>query len=148
MNNTLCNWTLHGQNLGDMLRNNKKQYRNLRTDHRREFGHFFNMMSDVLDTIGSMTKNTILRSVNFENNESRYHRVPLLGSGGNENAPQPKLPPMDTNLSRYIAFSQTINLTMATCWNLILLLDQPYFLPIIPLNQMQTNYALTSLYLQ
>ena len=99
MNNTLCNWTLHGQNLGDMLRNYKKQYRNLRTDHRRELGHFFNTTSAILDTIDSMTENAILRSVKFDNESRRF----VLG-GGNENAPQPKLPPTDANLSRYVAF--------------------------------------------
>ena len=33
MDNPLSNWTLHGQNLGKMLRNYKRQYRNLPSDH-------------------------------------------------------------------------------------------------------------------
>ena len=69
MNSTLSNWTLHGQNLGGMLRNYKKQYRNLRQSQRRELGHFFNTASAVLDTISSMTENSILRSVKFGGDE-------------------------------------------------------------------------------
>ena len=59
MDNTLSNWTLHDQNLGKMLRNYKRQYRNLPSGHHRELGHFYNTMSAVLDTVGSMTKNSI-----------------------------------------------------------------------------------------
>ena len=33
MENTLGNWTLHGQNLGKMLKNYKRQYRHLPPDH-------------------------------------------------------------------------------------------------------------------
>ena len=61
MNNTLSNWTLHGQNLGNMMRNYRQQYRHLRADQWRELGHFFNTASNVLDTLGSMTENAILR---------------------------------------------------------------------------------------
>ena len=66
MDNTLSNWMLHGQNLGKMLRNYKRQYRDLPPDHHRELGHFFNTTSAVLDTIGSMTENSILRLVQFD----------------------------------------------------------------------------------
>ena len=96
MNSTLSNWTLHGQNLGKMLRNYKRQYRDLSPNQHRELGHFFNTTSTVLDTIGSMTKNSILRSVQFD-------KMPLTG-GGYDNAPQPELPPTNINLSRYAAF--------------------------------------------
>ena len=60
MHSTLSNWTLHGQNLGKMLRNYRRQYRQLSSDHRRELGQFSNTTSVVLDTIGSMTENSIL----------------------------------------------------------------------------------------
>ena len=56
MNSMLSNWTLHGQNLGGMLRNYKKWYCNLRQSQRSELGHFFNTASAVLDTISSMTR--------------------------------------------------------------------------------------------
>ena len=102
MDNTLCNWTLHSQNLGKMLRNYKRQYQNLPSDHCRELGHFFNTTSAVLDTIGSMTENSILHSVQFDNKE----RLPTstLTGGGMDSAPQPKIPPTDINLLRYVAF--------------------------------------------
>ena len=60
MEGTLGNWTLHGQNLGTMLKNYKRQYRHLPPNHRRELGQFFNTTSTVLDTIGSVTENAIL----------------------------------------------------------------------------------------
>ena len=97
MHSMLSNWTLHGQNLGKMLRNYRRQYRQLSSDHRRELGQFFNTTSAVLDTIGNMTENSILRSVEFDKDSNK------IGSGIN-NAPQPKLPPTDINISRYVAF--------------------------------------------
>ena len=60
MEGMLGNGTLHGQNLGTMLKNYKRQYRHLPPNHRRELGQFFNTTSTVLDTIGSMTENAIL----------------------------------------------------------------------------------------
>ena len=100
MHSTLSNWTLHGQNLGKMLRNYRRQYRQLSSDHRRELGQFFNTTSAVLDTTGSMTENSILRSVEFDKDNSKKR---LFGSGI-DSAPQPKLPPTDINISRYVAF--------------------------------------------
>ena len=102
MDNTLSNWTLHGQNLGKMLRNYKRQYRNLPSDHCRELGHFFNTTSAVLDTIGSMTENSILHSVQFFDNKEPMSTT--LTSGGMDNAPQLKIPPTDINLLSYVAF--------------------------------------------
>ena len=102
MEGTLGNWTLHGQNLGTMLKNYKRQYRHLPPNHRRELGQFFNTTSTVLDTIGSMTKNAILQSVQFDSGGNN-HDGGLTG-GGMDNAPQPKLPPTKYNLSRYVAF--------------------------------------------
>ena len=60
MEGMLGNWTLHGQNLGAMLKSYKRQYRHLPPNHRRELGQFFNTTSAVLDTIGSMLENAIL----------------------------------------------------------------------------------------
>ena len=96
MDSTLSNWNLHSQNLSKMLRNYKRQYKDLSLNQCRELGHFFNITSAVLDTIGSMTENSILHSVQF-------NKMPLTG-GGYNNAPQPKLPPTAINLSRYTAF--------------------------------------------
>ena len=64
MEGTLGNWTLHGQNLGKMLKNYKRQYRHLPPNHSRELGQFFNTTSTVLDTIGSMAK---MQSYNWFN---------------------------------------------------------------------------------
>ena len=60
MEGMLGNWMLHGQNLGTMLKNYKRQYRHLPPNHRRELSQFFNTKSTVLDTIGSMMENAIL----------------------------------------------------------------------------------------
>ena len=102
MEGTLGNWMLHGQNLRTMLKNYKRQYRHLPPNHRRELDQFFNTTSTVLDTIGSMMENAILRSVQFDSGGNN-HGVGLTG-GGMDNAPQPKLPPTKYNLSRYVAF--------------------------------------------
>ena len=104
MEGMLRNWMLHGQNLGTMLKNYKRQYRHLPPSHRRELGQFFNTTSTVLDTIGSMTENAILRFVQFEGNN---HDGSGLTGRGMDNAPQPKLPPTKYNLSRYVAFFRT-----------------------------------------
>ena len=102
MEGTLGNWTLHRQNLGTMLKNYKRQYRHLPPNHRRELGQFFNTTSTVLDTIGSMTENAILRSVQFDGGNN--HDGGGLTGRGMDNAPQPKLPPTKYNLLRYVAF--------------------------------------------
>ena len=100
MEGMLGNWMLHGQNLGTMLKNYKRQYRHLPPNHRRELSQFFNTTSTVLDTIGSMTENAILQSFQFEGNN---HDGGGLTGGGMDNAPQPKLSPT-YNLSRDMAF--------------------------------------------
>ena len=104
MEGTLGNWTLHGQNLRTMLKNYKRQYRHLPPNHRRELSQFFNTTSTVLDTIGSMTENAILRSVQFDSAGGNNHDGGGLTGGGMDNAPQPKLPLTKCNLSRYVAF--------------------------------------------
>ena len=101
MEGMLGNWTLHGQNLRTMLKNYKRQYRHLPPNHRRELSQFFSTTSTVLDTIGSMVENAILRLVQFDGGNN--HDGGLTG-GGMDNAPQPKLPPTKYNLSRYVAF--------------------------------------------
>ena len=64
---------------------------------RRELGHFFNMASNVLDTINSMTENTILKSVKFDRDE-------LVGGCATiiNNKPPVPWPPMEENLSSYM----------------------------------------------
>ena len=57
-------------------------------------------MSIVLDTIGSMTENAILRSVKFDKDELLCNDH--IG-GSIENKPPVKLPLTDANLSRYSA---------------------------------------------
>ena len=133
MEGTLGNWRLHGQNLGTMLKNYKRQYRHLPPNHRRELSQFFNTTSTVLDTIGSMTENAILRSVQFEGNN--HDGGGGLTGGGMDNAPQPKLPPTKYNLSRYVAFFPDYQLDNG---NVLRTNDgvDDIFLPTIPLAPM------------
>ena len=67
----------------------------------------------MLDTIGSMTENAILRSVKYNDDDdnggegmgrqwSNINNNELMG-GGIDNKPPVKLPPTDANLSRYSA---------------------------------------------
>ena len=102
MNSMLSNWTLHGQNLGGMLLSYKKQYCNLQQSQRRELGHFFNTASAVLDTISSMTENSILRSMKFGGDEDQPSKS--LISRGMDNAPPAPLLPTNHNMSRYVVF--------------------------------------------
>ena len=106
MSNTLSNWTLHGQNLGSMLDNYCVQCRNMKKEQRRELGHFFNTTSNILDTIGSMTENTILRSVKFDKDDKERQRG-LVGGSIEKKFINNKLPtalfPNEENLSRYAA---------------------------------------------
>ena len=62
---TLRNWTVHSQNLGHMVDEYKRKSRTMPVKKRLQIGNFFNTASNVLDTIGSMTENTILNSVQF-----------------------------------------------------------------------------------
>ena len=103
MEGMLGNWTNVRQNLGTMLKNYKRQYRHLPPNHRRELSQFFNTTSTVLDTIGSMMKNAILRLVQFDSGGNNHDGGGLTG-GGKDNEPQPKLPLTKYNLLRYVAF--------------------------------------------
>ena len=62
-------WTLHGENLGAMLDDYRVKSRHIKRKQRCKLGHFLNTTSNTLDMIGSMTENTILRSVEFPNNK-------------------------------------------------------------------------------
>ena len=70
------NWTVHGQNLGDIVDSYKRQSRTMPIKKRLKIGNFSNTASNVLDTIGSMTENTIINSVQFP-----QHSV-VSGGGG------------------------------------------------------------------
>ena len=100
MNNTLSYWTLHGQNLGLMLANYRAQCGKMKKKRRSELAHFFNTTSNILDTIGSMTENIILRSVKFDKD--------LVGGSMEKkkaisNKPPVPLFPTEESLSRYAA---------------------------------------------
>ena len=107
MHSMLSNWTLHGQNLGKMLRNYRHQYRQLSSDHPRELGQFFNTTSAVLDMIGSMTENSILRSVEFDKEDNKR-----LFKSGIDNAPSQNYFPQTSIFRDTWCFFQTINWTM------------------------------------
>ena len=93
----LSNWTLHWQNLGSMLSNYHRQCRNMKKGQRHELADFFSAASNILDTIESMTENTILRSVELDKGGC------VLKGGGLNNKPPPALFPTQKNLSRYAA---------------------------------------------
>ena len=92
MNNTLSYWTLHGQNLGSMLENYRAQRRNMKKKRQSELAHFFNTTSNILDTIGSMTENTILRSVKFDKD--------LVGGSMEKKKPISNKPPVPLFLTK------------------------------------------------
>ena len=102
---TLSNWTVHGQNLGHMADSYKKKSRTMPIKKRLQIGNFFNTASNVLDTIGSMTENTILNSVQFVKGGKG-----IMGSSSIErsdtdlsNHPPINLPPTPLNMTRYSA---------------------------------------------
>ena len=100
MNNTLSNWTLDGQNLGSMMANYQAQCRNMTKKQRNKLAHFFKTTSNILDTIGSITENTISRSVKFDKD--------LVGGSMEKkkaisHKPPKPLFPSKENLSRYAA---------------------------------------------
>ena len=83
------NWTVHGQNLGDIVDSYKRQSRTMPIKKRLKIGNFLNTASNVLDTIGSMTENTIINSVQFPRTSS------VSGGGiiGHEGTHGPNYPP-------------------------------------------------------
>ena len=108
MSQTLSNWTVHGQNLGHMVDEYKRKSRTMPVKKRLQIGNFFNTASNVLDTIGSMTENTILNSVQFV--KKKKGDGPLRGGSSIErtgsdmsNPPPVHLAPTPLNMTRYSA---------------------------------------------
>ena len=102
------NWTVHGQNLGDIVDSYNRQSRTMPIKKRLKIGNFLNTASNVLDTIGSMTENTIINSVQFQKHPT------IAGGGiiGHQGTHGPNYPPSVTlkelpanedNVSRYTA---------------------------------------------
>ena len=73
-----------------------------------------------------MTENSILHSVQFFDNNKEPTSTTLTG-GGMDNAPQPKIPPTDINLSTYVAFFPDYQLDNGSVLKPILHLVWPYF---------------------
>ena len=86
----------------------------------------------MLDTIGSMTENAILRTVQFEGGNHGGG----LTRGGMDNTPQPKLPPTKYNLSRYVAFFSDYPLDNGNVLQTNYVDESSIFLPTIPLAPM------------
>ena len=103
---TLSNWTIHGQNLGHMVDEYKRKSRTMPVKKRLQIGNFFNTASNVLDTIGSMTENTILNSVQFIKGGGGHLRggSSIEHTGSDMSNPPPiHLTPTPLNMTRYSA---------------------------------------------
>ena len=103
---TLSNWTVHGQNLGHMVDEYKRKSRTMPVKKRLQIGNFFNMASNVLDTIGSMTENTILNFVQFVEKKGGGLRggSSIERTGSDMSNPPPiHLAPTPLNMMRYSA---------------------------------------------
>ena len=101
---TLSNWTVHGQNLGHMVDEYKRKSRTMPVKKRLQIGNFFNTASNVLDTIGSMTKNTILNSIQFVKGGSLRGAGSIERTGSDMSNPPPiHLAPTPLNMTRYSA---------------------------------------------
>ena len=106
MTRTLKNWTVHGQCSGDMVESYRRNNCDYTPKQRSEIGHFFNTASNILDTIGSMTEGSILRSVEFPSSQQKnLHGGSLTGSRHTQtgNRPEAKLFPTRDNLLKYTA---------------------------------------------
>ena len=99
----LSNWTVHGQNLGHMVDEYKRKSRTMPVKKRLQIGNFFNTASNVLDTIGSMTKNTILNSVQFIKGGLRGGSSIERTGSDMSNPPPIHLAPTSLNMTRYSA---------------------------------------------
>ena len=104
------NWTVHGQNLGDVVDSYVKHSRTMPIKKRLKIGNFLNTASNVLDTIGSMTENTIINSVQFRRGGGRSLRGGgIIGHQGTHSQNYPPsvllkdLPATEDNVSRYTA---------------------------------------------
>ena len=102
---TLRNWTVHGQNLGHMVDEYKRKSRTMPIKDRLRIGNFFNTASSVLDTIGSMTENTILNSVQFVKGVGGLRGGSSIERTGTDmsNPPPIQLVPTPLNMTRYSA---------------------------------------------
>ena len=106
------NWTVHGQNLGDVVDSYVKHSRTMPIKKRLKIGNFLNTASNVLDTIGSMTENTIINSVQFRRGgggRSLRGGGGIIGHQGTHSQNYPPsvllkdLPATEDNVSRYTA---------------------------------------------
>ena len=101
------NWTVHGQNLGDVVDSYVRNSRTMPIKKRLKIGNFLNTASNVLDTIGSMTENTIINSVQFRRGGVRGGGI--IGHQGTHSQNYPPsvllkdLPTTEDNVSRYTA---------------------------------------------
>ena len=102
---TLSNWTVHGQNLGHMVDEYKRKSRTMPIKKRLQIGNFFNTASNVLDTIGSMTENTILNSVQFIKGGGKIRGGSSIECTGSDmsNPPPIHLAPTPLNMTCYSA---------------------------------------------
>ena len=75
----------------------------MKRSQRHELAHFFNTTSNILDTIGSMTENMILRSVEFNKAELKGGGVFGNDKKGLNNKPPPALFLNAENLLCYTA---------------------------------------------
>ena len=102
------NWTVHGQNLGDVVDSYVRNSRTMPIKKRLKIGNFLNTASNVLDTIGSMTENTIINSVQFQRGGVRGGGG-IIGHQGTHSQNYPPsvllkdLPATEDNVSRYTA---------------------------------------------
>ena len=101
---TLSNWTVHGQNLGHIVDEYKRKSRTMPVQKRLQIGNFFNTVSNVLDTIGSMTENTILNSVQFIKGGLRGGSSIERTGSDMSNPPPIHLAPTPLNMTRYSAW--------------------------------------------
>ena len=102
---TLSNWTVHGQNLGHMVDEYKRKSRTMPVKKRLQIGNFFNTASNVLDTIGSMTENTILNSIQFVKGGGLRGGSSIERTGSDMSNPPPiHLAPTPLNMTRYSAW--------------------------------------------
>ena len=103
------NWTVHGQNLGDVVDSYVKHSRTMPIKKRLKIGNFLNTASNVLDTIGSMTENTIINSVQFQRRGRSLRGGGIIGHQGTHSQNYPPsvllkdLPATEDNVSRYTA---------------------------------------------
>ena len=101
---TLSNWTVHRQNLGHMVDEYKRKSRTMPAKKRLQIGNFFNTASNVLNTIGSMTENTILNSVQFIKGGGLRGGSSIERTGSDMSNPPPiHLAPTPLNMTRYSA---------------------------------------------